>query len=82
MTAKFIIDELFSVANPEQAEFLQRFFKCGKGQYAEGDRMLGIKVSVTRDVVKRCPHFLLPRTMLRYAIEKFSPEKIQYFLKK
>jgi len=59
MTAKFIIDELMSVANPEQAEFLQNFFKCGKGQYAEGDRMLGIKVPVTRDVVKRCPHLPL-----------------------
>ena len=59
MTARFIIDELTSVADVEQAEFLQGFFKCGKGQYAEGDRMLGIRVPIIRDVVKRCPHLPL-----------------------
>ena len=55
MNAEFILQELLSVANPEKAKFLQGFFKTGKGQYAEGDVMLGIIVPLTRDIVKRSP---------------------------
>ena len=52
MTAEFILQELLSVANPEKAKFLQGFFKTGKGQYAEGDVLLGIVVPITRNIVK------------------------------
>jgi 3-methyladenine DNA glycosylase AlkD len=55
MNAEFILQELLSVANPEKAKFLQGFFKTGKGQYAEGDVMLGIVVPLTRDIVGRSP---------------------------
>ena len=52
MTAEFILQELLSVADPKKANFLQGFFKTGKGQYAEGDVMLGIIVPITRNIVK------------------------------
>lgn len=41
-------------ADASQVANLSRFFKCGPGQYGEGDKFLGIKVPITRDVVKEC----------------------------
>ena len=52
MTAAFILDELHSIADPEKAVHLSRFFKTGPGQYGEGDRFLGIVVPHTRNVAK------------------------------
>lgn len=48
-----ISKELRSCADGVQALQLSRFFKTAPGQYGEGDRFLGIKVPVTRSVVRK-----------------------------
>jgi hypothetical protein len=47
---------LLALANPSKAAFLAGFFKTGKGQYAEGDRFLGIMVPAVRQLAGRFCH--------------------------
>ena len=45
---------MLSHADPSQVEGLSRFFKTRPGQYGFGDKFLGIKVPVTREVIRGC----------------------------
>ena len=49
-----LLTQMLAHADPSQVAGLARFFKTGPGQYGEGDKFLGIKVPVTREVVREC----------------------------
>ena len=43
-----------ALADPARVPVLQRFFKTGKGEYAEGDRFIGIRVPQLRQLCREC----------------------------
>lgn len=53
MSVQDLILELRAKSDPEKAKFLQRYFKTGKGQYAEGDIFIGLKVPEMRKLAKK-----------------------------
>jgi 3-methyladenine DNA glycosylase AlkD len=52
-TAVAVERALDAVASPDDARFLQRFFKTAEGQYGAGDVFVGVRVPQTRAVAKR-----------------------------
>ena len=46
--------ELRKLADPEVALHTRRYFKSGTGEYAEGDKFLGIRMPQIRALVKTC----------------------------
>ena len=52
-TAAELAAAIDAAADPDRAVALQRFFKTGPGQYAEGDVFAGVSLSATRALVKR-----------------------------
>jgi 3-methyladenine DNA glycosylase AlkD len=52
MTASWIVKQLKLLGSPEKAKILSGFFKCGKGEYGEGDRFLGVTVPEQRAIAK------------------------------
>jgi 3-methyladenine DNA glycosylase AlkD len=52
MDAASVTRDLEAYKNPEKAVFLSRFFKTGKGEYAEGDIFWGLTLPLIHTVVR------------------------------
>ena len=66
-------------SDPKRAAVLQRFFKTGPGEYAEGDRFLGITLLVMRSTVKS--HLTLPLSQAkRLLCSKYHEERMAALL--
>jgi 3-methyladenine DNA glycosylase AlkD len=53
MTSNNVKKSLQAHADPVKASLLERFFKTGKGEYAEGDKFLGLTVPHIRGIAKK-----------------------------
>jgi 3-methyladenine DNA glycosylase AlkD len=53
MKAADVRKELKSMADPDKAAMLQRFFKTGPGYYGEGDIFIGVMVPQSRQIAKK-----------------------------
>lgn len=53
MSAADLRAELASIAKPEDALILARFFKTGKGEYGYGDVFIGVKVPPLHKIARR-----------------------------
>lgn len=58
-----IVEMLRALGDPERAGTMQRYFKTGPGEYAEGDPFLGITVPQVRKLAARLGQVGLPETL-------------------
>ena len=58
-----IVEMLRALGDPERAVAMQRYFKTGPGEYAEGDLFLGITVPQVRKLAARLGQPGLPETV-------------------
>lgn len=52
MSSEAVKQQLLALGDPQRAKHAVVFFKTGEGQYGEGDRFIGCKVSETRRVAR------------------------------
>ena len=66
MKAVEVRKELESMADPDKAAILRRYFKTGLGQYGEGDIFIGVTVPQSRKVAKKFSqlHLVEVKTLL------------------
>jgi 3-methyladenine DNA glycosylase AlkD len=74
-TTKDIQADLKRISTPKDAEFLQRFFKTGEGQYGYGDRFRGIRVPASREVVRNHPDVTL-ETAVELLASEFHEDRL------
>lgn len=80
MIAQDIIQRFLSLGNPDEARHLARFFKTAEGEYGYGDKFLGIKVPVTRSIVKKYKNEISPEDCIRLIKSEWHEIRLAGFL--
>ncbi|PVV12024.1 MAG: DNA alkylation repair protein [gamma proteobacterium symbiont of Ctena orbiculata] len=75
MDARQLHQRLRGLGDPTIAEHSQRFFKTAKGEYAEGDRFLGIRVPVLRQQAGEYLHMPI-KQLLRSLRSVYHEERL------
>ena len=75
VTASRFSQRLRALGDPAKARVLQSFFKTGPGQYAEGDRFIGVNVPVIRGLVREFGA-MLPEEALRLVQSPIHEERL------
>ena len=70
-----LLDQLRAAGDPEDALFLQRFFKTGPGGYAEGDVFIGVRVPVVRRLARQADPLPLA-DILRLLASRIHEERL------
>lgn len=63
MTSNQISKKIQSLADPERAKLLARYFKTGPGEYGEGDIFIGLKVPQVRKLAKEFKALSIEETL-------------------
>lgn len=89
-TAAQVLATLRKLVRRDKAVFLPKFFQAIPVGYGEGDQFLGVVVPDPKKTPKQFRNLPLgeiqqhvhhmPRTMLRYAIEKRAPAERKFWL--
>lgn len=75
-----IEERMKSMRDEAQSKHLMRFFKCGVGEYGEGDLFLGIRVPVTREIVKEFRNEVEPSDVIRLTSSPWHEIRLAGFL--
>ena len=68
--------ELWQIADSDKAEIMQRFFKTGRGEYAEGDVFLGVTVPKVRQLVKKYWRNLETAEIVSFLQSRYHEERL------
>jgi len=74
-TISQLLKETKSLANPIRAKNLSWFFKTGKGDYAEGDKFLGLTVPISRTIAKKYTSLVWPE-LTKLIQSKYHEERL------
>ncbi len=72
MSLRNILKELESRKDLRRGKFLERFFRCGKGEYGEGDIFWGLSVPISRKIAKKYLGMSMPdiSKLLKYKVHE------------